>query len=152
MSPSEPTWHLYRLIVIQYRQDSPCDFENKALCTFRAHWELIELPDFLINIACHLWLMALPIRAQLAVARTLTLSPLTNPMVFVMISKSRVLILASEWLALVQTDSLTVKNALLLWVAQISTAWWGLHGCLYPLSTNLCHSCALALRSVIKVF
>lgn len=67
--------------------------------------------------------MALPIRAQLAVwARTLTLSPLTNPMVFVMISKSRVLILASEWLELAQTDSLAVKNALLLRVAQISTA------------------------------
>lgn len=45
------------------------------------------------------------IRAQLAVwARTLTLSPMTNPMAFVMISKSRVLILASEWLALAQTQ------------------------------------------------
>lgn len=45
------------------------------------------------------------IRAQLAVwARTLTLSPVTNPMAFVMISKSRVLILVSEWLALAQTQ------------------------------------------------
>lgn len=41
------------------------------------------------------------IRAQLAVwARTLTLSPVTNPMAFVMISKSRLLILASECLEL----------------------------------------------------
>jgi len=40
------------------------------------------------------------IRAQLAVwARTLPLSPVTNPVAFVMMSKSRVLILASECLA-----------------------------------------------------
>lgn len=43
--------------------------------------------------------------------RTLTQSPVTNPMAFFMISKSRGLILASEWLALAQTDSLAVKNA-----------------------------------------
>lgn len=45
------------------------------------------------------------IRAQLAVwARTLTPSPAANPMAFVMISKSGVLILASEWMALAQTQ------------------------------------------------
>lgn len=45
------------------------------------------------------------IRAQLAVwARTLTLSPVTNPMAFVMMSKSRVLILASECQELAQTQ------------------------------------------------
>lgn len=45
------------------------------------------------------------IRAQLAVwARTLTLSPMTNPMVLVMISESRVLIFASQCLALGQTQ------------------------------------------------
>lgn len=45
------------------------------------------------------------IRAQLAVwARTLTLAPMTNPTAFVMISKRRVLILASECLALAQTQ------------------------------------------------
>lgn len=73
------------------------------------------------------------IRAQLAVwARTLTLSPMTNPMAFVMISKSRVLILASQCLADVgpsnTTDSLAVKSALVLRVAQFSTTPWRLHG------------------------
>lgn len=47
------------------------------------------------------------IRAQLAVwARTLTLTPMTNPAAFVMISKSKVLILASECLALAQTQQI----------------------------------------------
>ena len=53
--------------------------------------------------------------AQLAPwPRTLTQSPVTNSMSFFMINKSRGLILATEWLAVAQTDSLAVKNAFVL--------------------------------------
>lgn len=46
------------------------------------------------------------IRAQLALwARTLTPSPMTNPIAFVMISYSRILILTSEWLTLAKTQA-----------------------------------------------
>lgn len=75
----------------------------------------MEPPHVLMNITMPFMINGITgwaqIRAQLAVwARTLTLSPLTNPMAFVMISRSRVLIFALEHIGVgpTTTDSLTV--------------------------------------------